>query len=237
MTALIILSTIALGAILGMFYWMGTIEEGECPVSSRAWHWKLIKWMWEADEHEVKNACPYYWSIWISVLVLPLYLFIRWILFPFGKGIYFIWKKIRPKRNLRTRWKMPEVAIPNGVKGVYTVVYKKSESILKAVFTILVVFSVLYIIIAGLLQAYSLFGLTVVAVMIGSGTFVIVTFYVWLVYPEYNRYHIDIYEKFFTAVMNLIWLPFKGVFAVIAWLAKKLFGIIKDQCPPIRWED
>ena len=71
---IIILSTIVLIAFVGMFYWMYKARKGSLNLSKNAWHFKLINYMWEAEVSEIRNACPYYWSLVLSILIFIPYL-------------------------------------------------------------------------------------------------------------------------------------------------------------------
>ena len=79
--ALIILGIIAIGAFLGMFYWMWKARHGELELKKNAWHVKLLHYMWEFEINGRENACPYYWGLVVSILFLPVYLTVRYLLY------------------------------------------------------------------------------------------------------------------------------------------------------------
>ena len=76
-TLLILLIVLPLLSVLGMFYWMYKSKNGELKLSENDWHVRLLSYMWDFETWEAKNACPYYWGLVFSILILPIYLLVR----------------------------------------------------------------------------------------------------------------------------------------------------------------
>jgi hypothetical protein len=126
---LTILLSAALLSVLGMFYWMYKSKNGTLVLSKKSWHFKLKHWMWDIYYKDVKNACPYYWGLVFSILVLPLYL----IAVSIYKLYLFIWDKLPKFKVKKLNIKSP-IHIPQSKKEAYTIIYKKSKNWLKFIF-------------------------------------------------------------------------------------------------------
>ena len=220
MILLITILTIALISVLGMFYWMYKARNGELNLSTNSWHYKLKHWMWDFETYEGKNACPYYWGLVFSMLILPLYSIIR--------GLVYLYSK-RPKIKLPTV-NLPH--IPETKKEVYNKIYKNSK---KWLFYILI-FSLLafLIYIFYLLFKTNVFGFKfIISSIVISGLIAAQNTLI----PEWDEYFIEPVINIGKGLVDLIKLPFLIIYNLLAIVFRKLFNIYTDMCPPIIWDN
>ena len=224
--------------ILGMFYWMYKSKTGELNLSQKSWHFRLLHWMWDVEFYEIKNACPYYWSIWVSLIILLPYLLIRGVYI----AISWIFNKL-PSINwsflnkLKFVDKLPTINIPTSKREVYSNIYKKGKDYLKYFFI-----GVLNILLIGaLILVYVIpfikFNVKTALILTSFMTYVLTSYILTLIKPEWDEYHIDHYKNFGKSLFGIISIPFIVVYYILEYLFSKLFKTIKNYCPPIVWDN
>src|SRR5574343_116734 len=73
---LILLFLDAFISICFMFYCMYKSKNGELNLKKNSWHVKLLNWMWDF-EPSFENACPYYWTLNLSIQILPVFIIFK----------------------------------------------------------------------------------------------------------------------------------------------------------------
>lgn len=226
-TTIIVLSVITLMSIFGMFYWMYKARKGELDLQSTSWHYKLKHWMWDFETYEGRNACPYYWGLVFSIIILPIYCISRLVF-----EIYeFINKKL-PKSKLNI--KLPTI-IPPTKKEMYSNIYRNAKDWL----------SITLVIIGMLFFLYTIFKCYYNLFLFNINYFFIALFIVLVfifsvlqnaIKPELNKYWITPLNNLYNSIFSLIKLPFIIVYNIIKWPVVKIFKIVEDNCPPIVWD-
>jgi hypothetical protein len=216
----ILLST-AFISILGMFYWMWKARLGILVLSTNSWHFKLKKWMWDIETNEVKNACPYYWTLVLSLLILPVYILLYLA--------YMLFEKLPklPKANL--------TIIPPTKKEMYKKLYFKSKEYLKLAFYITFTLTAL---IAIIYSFRTLFILDWRVFLIVLGALVYITFFLIqsIVKSEWDKYHNDHWVNLFIALAGLISFPFIVIFNIFSYVFTKITNVYTNVCPQIKWK-
>lgn len=228
---------IAVAAILGMFYWMYKARSGELELSAKAWHFKLLHYMWDIDILAVNNACPYYWSIVVSLIVLTPYIAIRYIIAVPSKWIVEHWPKSKKPKKLRKPWRVPtiNITVPDTLKGLYSLIYRKGKVILGWLFGIGMVIGCGYLAIWLLIYPFTHFPVLMALLITGAIFFVLWSFMIHLAVPQWDKYHVDHYVMFCKGLWGIITMPFVVGYNILAAIFGGLFGIISDNCPPIKW--
>lgn len=236
-TFLAILITIACLSLSGMFYWMYKSKEGELDLSKDAWHFKLVHYMWETELWELRNACPYYWSIVSTILLLPLYLPIRYLLVA---PITWISDKIKsvPSLNLHINTpkifqKIPKFNIPDSKKQWYRYIYTKSEYLLRLLFKLIFFTSLIVVVIYPLIVVNTLW-LAIIASSVMLITFLTIMVHIFL--PEYDKHHWDHYANFFISLGGICFIPFKLIGELIKLILSPIGNFYQNNCPPINWK-
>ena len=228
-TTIIVLSIITLISLLGMFYWMYKAKTGELNLSSTSWHYKLKHWMWDFETYEGRNACPYYWGLVFSIIILPVYCISRLVF-----EIYeFINKKL-PKPKVRLNIKLPTI-IPPTKKEMYSKIYRNAKDWLSTTLAIVCVLLFLFSIFK---CYYNLFLFNINYFLIALFLVLIFIFSVLqnAIKPEFNKYWITPLNNLYNSIFSLIKLPFIIIYNIIKWPVVKIFKIIEDNCPPIVWD-
>jgi hypothetical protein len=224
-------------SILGMFYWMYKSKSGELKLSSKSWHFKLLHWMWDIEFWEIKNACPYYWSIVVSLLLLPVYSVLR--------GLYIVGNWIFNKipsinwsflNKLKFLDKLPEINIPSSKKETYSLIYKKGKQYLINGFIGLLLLIALIGLIALYILPFLKFNLTAALLITGFMSYVLISYTLAIIKPEWDKYHIDHYKNFGLGLFGIVSIPFVVIYYILESIFSKLFKTIKDYCPPIVWK-
>lgn len=223
---LTILLNTALISVLGMFYWMYKSKNGTLVLSKTSWHYKLKHWMWDIDFEDVKNACPYYWGLVFSILLLPLYL----ISLGISEGSLFIWNKLPKFKKLA--FKLP---IPQSKKEIYTKIYNNSKNWLKTIFTVLLV-SILITWIIWLFWGIFKSNVNVFIILLSFFTYVGVALLQTSIKPEWDEYHNDYWLHLFKGLFGLVTFPFVMIYKLLAYLFSKLTNTYNDICPSIEWK-
>mgnify|MGYP001355189236 CR=1 FL=1 len=238
MKLLLLLIPVLLIPILGMFYWMYKSKTGELNLSQKSWHFKLLHWMWDVKFYEIKNACPYYWSIWVSLLVLPLYVVAigiykagNWM---FNKLPSINWSFLN---KLKFVDKLPTINIPTSKREIYNNIYKKGKDYLKYFFI-----GVLIILLIGaliLLYIIPFIRLDVKTALILTSfmTYILISFILTLIKPDWDEYHIDHYKNFGLGLFGIVSIPFVVVYYILETIFSTIFKTIKNYCPPIVWDN
>lgn len=225
---IIILSTIVLIAFVGMFYWMYKARKGSLNLSKNAWHFKLINYMWEAEVSEIRNACPYYWSLVLSILIFIPYLIPRY-LYVFQKYICSLFPEKKEK----------EVKVKSEIKKTtskYSFIYSKSKQILEQIMIIILCISVLYIIIFNMSSLYETsFRTFIICILIIL--YLAITLYLHTTKPELDTYHWNQYKNFFSGLWGILKIPFIVVGWILSSIFSKITNVYIDNCPAIIWKD
>jgi len=229
---LIIILIIALLAVLGMFYWMYKSKSGELNLSTNSWHFKLKHWMWDFETYEGKNACPYYWGLVFSILILPLYVIIKYA----TEFSFYL-------NNKLPRFKKPTVLskiqlstiIPSTKKEMYSQIYKNSKKwLLNILFGSLIFIGF----IGAVVSFYNLFILDwKIAVLVIILLLVIFLQVIMLIIE--NKYFMKNYWNYVLMIVRGLFgifkLPFIMIYDLIKIPFQYLFKIYEDACPPINW--
>lgn len=233
MIILLILTLLTFG---GMFYWMYKSRKGELNLSKTSIHIRFIKWMWDVDYWEIENACPYYWSLVFSILILPLYLIGRYIIYPICKYILvpiieYTQKKLNWllfSKKFKTKL-LNKINLPTPNES-YKQIYKKGKQWTEYIFIILLGLITLGSVIIGFIMSFQfnlIFGITFLSGLI----FIIGTWVISKLYPQLDKYHIDHYLNFISGLWGIIKLPF----VILAGLFELILNKISNSCPPINW--
>jgi len=236
----ILLLVDALLCVLGMFYWMYKSRTGFLLISEKSWHFKLIKWMWDIDTDDVKNTCPYYWLIVLSLHIIPFYVLSVYIGFPIfellEKASNYVFRNQIPKSWHKLVDKVPDVNIPTTRREAFKVMYKNAKTIMWNLFIGGLIVLVATLIIIGLIK-YTItimFFLLVISVSIA-----VILGIIYLVHEkeEWNEYWLDPITDILQGVFQLIKLPFIILGALLGWLFTKLTGVYTNHCPPLKFQE
>ena len=227
---LIIFLTIVFVAFVGMFYWMYKARKGTLNLSKNAWHFKLINYMWEAEVSEIRNACPYYWSLVLSILIFIPYLIPRY-LYVFQKYICSLFPE---KKKEKVKMKSLKIEVKK-VSSKYSYIYSKSKIILERIIIGSFLLMLLVIIICGgfqlYVEAFTLF-ISTMCILIYLG----ITLLLHDKKPELDIYHWNHYRDFFSGLYGIIKIPFIVAGWIISIIFSKITKVYIDNCPAIVWE-
>jgi hypothetical protein len=222
---IIILSTIVLIAFVGMFYWMYKARKGSLNLNKNAWHFKLMNYMWEAETSDIRNACPYYWSLVFSVLILIPYLIIRYF-YMFHKYIYSLFPK---KKEKEVKIKPPKIKLEKTFSK-YSYIYSRSKQILERIIIIIFCIHVLY--------AISLYEISFRMLIIMSITiYAVITLFLHNKKPELDIYHWNHYRNFFSGLWGILKIPFIIIGWILSSIFSKITNVYVDNCPAIIWKN
>jgi hypothetical protein len=231
---------IAFISILGMFYWMWKAKSGQLDLSLNSWHIILKKWMWDFEPTGLENACPYYWGLVFSIIVLPLYLLIL-VLVKIHKFISIkldilfdkIFGNIK-KPNINFNINVPLPKIPETKKEMYSKIYTNSKEWLTIGFfsiIVIVIFILLIVFIFKSFTANSYLGWFVLFIL----TFGISLILQHILKEEWDGYFYNHVDNLFSGIKGLVQLPFIILFYLIRFPIIKIFKIYENNCPPINW--
>lgn len=217
---------------LGMFYWMYKSKNEELNLSTNSWHFKLLQYMWDTETYEVKNACPYYWGLVSSIILLIPYLVIRYmVIFPISKIPFNKIPKIKlPKLHISEKIdkNIPKINIPESKKQWFKLLYTKGKTIFTWVICGICGITVLY----GLFKIAPFYtAISILSVLL----FVIFTVLLHIFKDEWDKYHIEHYGNFFKGLVGILSIPFIIIFAIIKLIFGKITKVYYDNCPPINW--
>lgn len=249
MITLLIIGFIALASIAGMFYWMHKARNGTLNLEATAWHRRLMTFMWEVKTSDLKNACPYYWSIVCSLLILIPYLFIRYCLYmPYKhwpSWLTFSWpeSKVKHKPYKFKKCKKPRFVtefniwdyLPTTLRGVYQLLYRKGKTILGVLFTILWIGLVALGAVVFLIYPFVKLSFVWALVFEGTVLYALITLLVCMVKPDWNQYHWDHWKNLGLSLYGIVMIPFRVMWGLVSTLFSFLFDVISDNCPPINW--
>ena len=233
--ALIILILTAIATFGGMFYWMWKARHGELNLSSKAWHVKLLNYMWEFEINGRENACPYYWGLVVSVLFLPIYLVVRYLLYTPHSWLK---DKLNNIPRIKTpkfieKIHIPTVNIPETKKEWFKLVYTRGKDIFQWFLIIggatILFCLVLVVFIYPWLKFNGWVLITIELIIL----FLLTTTIVSLLKPEWNKYHIEHYENLFKSIFGIIAIPFVIIGAILKFLFSGIHNIYSRNCPPI----
>ena len=221
---------IAFIATLGMFYWMWKAKEGELNLKSSSWHFKLQQYMWDVELWEIRNACPYYWTLVLSLIILIPYLVIRYGLV---KPLSFIpWDKLKlPEFNIKSKilTKIPILNIPTTQKQAFKIIYTKSRDIL--IYITLIVIGIIL-----LITLYLKAPLLITCIILSAISLVIITWILHVYFEELDKYHLDHYINFIKGIFGIISIPFVIVYTILHGICTKIGDFYTNSCPPIQWD-
>lgn len=227
-------------SILGMFYWMWKAKSGELLLNSNSWHIKLKTWMWDYQITGRENACPYYWGLVFSIIILPLYSLSKYffkITDFIGDKIKYVFKKLfgnikKPKLNINIHIPLPK--LPETKREIYTEIYQNGKYWLIFGFIVLVFLFLTISIIAFIIKSYNInsyFGTIVLSMILLAISVVLQHTFK----EEWDEYYYDHFYNLFKSIVGLIQLPFIILYHIFAYPIKKIFKIYEDNCPPIKW--
>ena len=222
-----ILLLTALIAVLGMFYWMYKAKSGELNLSTNSWHYKLKHWMWDFETYQGNNACPYYWGLVFSVLLLPFYCIVKYSVL---LGFY-IKNKLPSfsKPKVFSKLSIPNI-IPPTKKEMYSKVYKNSKKWLLYILIAISTIAVLSLFIKGFMVDWK-------AMVIIFSIFIVVFLHI-LLYENsevFNEYYSKHLINIFNGIVGLLKLPFLLAYELIRIPIQYIFKVYTNNCPPITW--
>ena len=228
----IIFLTIVFLAFVGMFYWMYKTRNGIINLNKNSWHFKLVNWMWEAETSEIRNVCPYYWSLVLSVLILIPYSILRY-LYVFYKYIYSLFPE---KKKKEIKINPPKKIEIKKAPYKYSYIYSKSKNILEWIVIGTPTLILLIILIRGVFQLYvesfTLF-ISIICILIYLG----ITLFLHDKKPNLDIYHWNHYRDFFSGLFGIIKIPFVIINWILSNIFYKLTNVYKNNCPGIEWEE
>lgn len=231
--AIILIALFLTTAFLGMLYWMWKSRKGELNLSTNSWHFKLLHYMWDTETYEVRNACPYYWGLICSLIVLTPYLILRYlVVLPISKIPFNKIPKIKlPKLHIieKINNKIPNITIPESKKQWFRLFYTKGKTIFLSSLAIFIVGIVLF-------TLFVKFPLTTALSILFVMIFFIFTLILHIVKDDWDKYHINHYENFFKGLIGIICIPFVIFWNIIEFLFNKIVKVYNNSCPPINWE-
>ena len=221
-------------AILGMFYWMYKARKGELNLSTKSWHYKLKHWMWDFETYEGKNACPYYWGLIFSVLILPLYIIVRYI---FNFIVYLYNKLLNFNKPKVLKYIKLPIIIPLTKKKMYNKIYRNSKKwLLNGLLGIILLIAGINLI----LSFYKLFVLNWKSAVLLFSLLPGVILHAVMLITE-NEYFIEHYWDYVMMIVEglfgIIKLPFILIYSLLKIPFEFIFKIYTNHCPPIKWED
>lgn len=226
---------IAFLSIIGMFYWMYKSRNGELNLSKNPWHLKLLYYMWDVELYQLKNACPYYCSIVLSLILLTPYLVIRYLIVApckwVGNWKIFNYSVNRPKIKFLDKL----FTIPDSKKQWFSLIYKYGKTILLWAFGIVLGIIAIGSIIAIFVFPWLKLTFTLALIVTGVILFVLTTILIHLLLPTWDEYHITHYQNFCSGFIGILSIPFVVTYKLLSFLFKPLFQVISDSCPPISW--
>lgn len=223
-------------SILGMFYWMWKAKSGELILDTNSWHVKLKIRMWDYEITGRENACPYYWGLVFSIIILPLYSLSKITDF-IGDKIKYIFKRLfgnikKPNININ----IPLPKLPETKKEMYAKIYSNAKSWLFLGFIGILCTSALIFIIALIISSYginnNLGTITLIITIISSLIFLQHNYK-----EEWDEYCYDHLVNLKDSLFGLISLPFIIIYHIFVYPIRKIFKIYEDNCPPIKWID
>lgn len=232
-TALLILAIVATLNILGMLFFMYKARKGTLVLSKTSWHIKLLVWMWDVDLDAVKNGCPYYWSLALSLDILPVYLLIRGIIV----GGNFLDKKFKKLPKLPKIHLPINLQIPETKREAYTVVYRKGKDITKTLFAVILAVIAVVFIVLFLYKFFVTAGIIGVVVLASVVGFLSATLYAHAKHPELDHYHIDHYVGLGKSMWGIFSLPFIIAGYITNIPLKKFISWYDKSCPPVEFVD
>jgi len=224
-TTIIVLLLAAAISIFGMFYWMYKARKGELDLSSKSWHYKLKHWMWDFETYEGRNACPYYWGLVFSILVLPIYC-----------ASFIIYKAYNLIKNLlpKPKIKLPTI-IPPTKKEMYSKVYRNSKNWLGNVLCGAIIILALLVLFTAFRDLFILNKIVFFSFL--GGVFAFIGLIILRIFrQDLDKYWFVPLTQLYNGIWGLIKLPFIIVYNIIKWPIVKIFKIVEDNCPPIVWD-
>lgn len=239
MIAFITFVAVATLSLLGMFYWMWRAKSGTLHLKSDSWHVKLLNWMWDVDIlQQATNACPYYWSIVCSVVVLPTYLALYAIFRVFGPVYVYIRKHTKgwftDIKGYKWMDRIPHV--PTNVQEVYGTVYRSGKSILIDLLSIVGVVLCIVFVVAVFVFPYLAMSITTAVLVTALLLWIVGAIVLSIGWPEYDQYHTDYYADFVRGLGGILLVPFRLLWWILSTIIGKVFDVASNNCPPIEWE-
>ena len=228
MKALIILLSVAVASILGMLYWMYKSRNGTLNLKETDWHFKFMRFFWDKDlsTDEIRNACPYYWSIVLTLIFSPSFL-IGVLLYTVGSWIL---SKV-PKRKPKIK-KVKEPKVKEASKFSY--IYSKSKEILEFVFAIILLSICLVAIVVSYVGIF-VFSIKTGIIIGFITTFVIITTILHVRKPELDQFHWSHYTNFIMSSIGILKIPYLLISVVLSAIFSKITNVYINNCPPIVW--
>lgn len=224
-TLLILLSIMTILPVIGMFYWMYKSKNGELKLSENDWHVKLKAYMWDFETWQAKNACPYYWGLVFSILILPIYLLGREGVYLYSYLAYKFPKIDKPKFKFKIN------LIPETKKEMYNKIYRNSKKWLFNGLISIIILITIFLLFKMFQSDWKFF---IVFITVLS----IISLHIIFLILE-NEYFIEYYWQYMTMIgvglFNIVKLPFLLAYKALKYPAKYIFKIYTNNCPPITW--
>jgi hypothetical protein len=241
MKLFLLLTALFLGVpfIISLF-WMKKVKNGTLTLSKNKWHYKLIHWMYDTNPQDLKNGCPYYWLLVLSIYILIPYSIIRFFIVKIN-NLFELYNDYKDKKDEAKKQKRAE-NIEKVKKEIFKTFYNKNSLIFEYLgkfILICVILSITYI----LFIHPFVIGNPIIVVLILGCIFSMVGIIFILNVFEKNI------NKFFDIVFNIIAYIFKIIWKIIIFLPKMLFKRIaylfkkyiapkyEEACPEIEWVD
>lgn len=229
-TTIIIFLSIVFMAFVGMFYWMYKARKGTLNLSKNVWHFKLMNYMWEAETSDIRNACPYYWSLVLSILILVPYLIIRY-LYVFYKYICSLFPE-REKKEVKI--KSPKIEVKE-TPSKYSYIYSRSKEILEYIMVEVWCAVGLLMLISAASNLY-IQSVTAFVILLSVVVYSTTTVYLHITKPELDMFHWNHYRDFFSGLYGIIKIPFIVAGWILSSIFSKITDVYTDNCPGIVWE-
>lgn len=226
LTLIIFLTTVFI-AFVGMFYWMYKARKGTLNLSQNDWHLKLMNYMWEAEASDIRNACPYYWSLVLSIVILIPYLIIR-----YATVSYKYIKSLFPKKEVKI--KPPKIEVKKETSK-YSYIYSNSKQILEYIFIGILLLILLSILILSGFKLYTE-SLTIFIIIMSIAIYVTITLFLHTKKPELDIYHWNHYRNFFSGLYGILKIPVVLIIWIASIIFSKITNVYVDNCPAIVWE-
>jgi hypothetical protein len=241
---------------IGMFYFMTIVKNGEISFTTNSWHFKLLKWMWDVESKRLNNLCPYYWTVVLSIIILPVYCLFK-LFFTIGEWYDEKMDIISDKIGLKNRLnkiKIPELHLLDKLQlhsrydninnsltknNIFTIIWKYGKTIF--IYLILLLFISLICFLVNLYYP-----------SIKANTFIIFYFVITLIFVfifyfitnnYFYRLNVIVFEpifELFECIGNLL-KSLIGIFLILFKIIGLIFEKLKikyeESCPFINWDD
>jgi len=213
---LIILSIMTILPFIGMFLTMLLVKNGTIKLSTNSWHYNYMCWMWDTNQSQLKNVCPYYWSVVLSIYILPAYLIIKYM----ADGIIYLIDLLDY---------LPKINIPEEKQKIFKKVYSSSKSILGWLMIIILGLVIITFLVGILI---SLYNITTLWLYIG----ILILFTLSLTYTIISITNEELANKIKNTLSKVFTPVFKTIKFPFSWIGTKILNLYVKSCPSIDWE-